>query len=593
MAEVELNPNTPLNSSKNESKKIIQDADSSSFENLKSVFEDTNSRNSKEPRIRSSRNASSRKFKKSSEISLSNDVEPPLVVAPRPDIPSEKINFKNITTEKSPTTTAFSIDSEPNVLAEYRSEDLLKDSDSNNKDFDPSIETNFSRIKSIPISQNSSETLQAIYESSESNQLHSTTQTENNISTIPLEKESSNDTPSFIDTKLQPKIKNISNSSINFASDLNINTYQKYSNNNTPKSSSPQSSYNSPLENSESFSGSDLSYTHISSNRNRSSLLNDSRENMPIKLSSFDISRTNKIPIKKINSIDPSSPQSRNNKHRSVIIGNISTKYPTIKSTKRNSLADSHPAPIKLMSPSESNQSSYRNSIADFYSSNKTSTVFNETRSSQPPMSSYIASKSPLSSPQHYSNIQKNPAKADSAVVIDNANINDNDSHDSSSQNNTFFTSVSSLFTRKSGISTAAPPQISPIENNTTNNSSFLSQGMFSSIGEWIGKSSNSRISSGSINHPTNSSEYEDESSNPSVAFILSQIKEKNNDLLNDPKATLFEKEELGRQLLKSKNSMKQNGRADEIDWEFWGNLISNFEQVAKNNSDKLSKQIH
>ncbi|OMJ07076.1 GTPase-activating protein GYP5 [Smittium culicis] len=593
MADVELNPNTPLNSSKNESRKIIETTDSGSFENLKSVFEGPNSRNSKETRIRNSRIASSRKFKKSSENSLSNSVEPPLVVAPRPDIPSEKINFNNTTTEKSPTTTAFSNESDQNVLAEYRSQDILKDSDSNFKDFDPSIETDISRIKSISISQNSSETLQAIYESSESNQLHSTTQTEDNIPKMPLEEENTNINPSFVDTKIQPTTKNISNPSINPDADLNINTYQNNSINNTPKINSPQSSYSSPLENSESFSGSDLSYTHNSSSKNRSSLLNDSRENLPIKLSSFDISRTNKIPIKKINSLDPSSPQNRKNKHRSVIIGNISTKFPTIKSTERISLTDNHPTPIKLMSPSESNQSSYRNSIADFYSSNKISPVFNEARSSQPPMSSYIASKIPLSSPQHHSNIQNNPAKADSAVILENANINHNDSHDTSSQNNTFFTSVSSLFTRKSGISTAAPPHISQTEHNTSNNSSFLSQGMFSSIGEWMGKSSNNRISSSSINHPTNSSEYDDESSNPSVAFILSQIKEKNNDLLNDPKATLFEKEELGRQLLKSKNSMKKNGRADEIDWEFWGNLISNFEQVAKNNSDKLSKQIH
>ncbi|PWA02017.1 hypothetical protein BB558_001846 [Smittium angustum] len=159
---------------------------------------------------------------------------------------------------------------------------------------------------------------------------------------------------------------------------------------------------------------------------------------------------------------------------------------------------------------------------------------------------------------------------------------------------NTFFSQVSSIFSKKSGVpitptnTSLNEPRKSSISNSTN---SFLTHGVFGSIGEWIGKSTTNERPSRTSHSPSLNSEHEN--IDPSVELLLSQIEAQNRELLDNPKSAPFAKQELQRQLLNSRNTMKQSGKDNDIDWEFWGQLINNYEQTAKTKASTLTKSIH
>ncbi|OLY82662.1 GTPase-activating protein GYP5 [Smittium mucronatum] len=513
-----------------------------------------------------------------------------LHIAPRPDVDLktkiQKVNKVN----KSPVETAFNSDNEFHSSQEDGDDDhLFKNKDASQLDFDPTIDTKLTLVKSTPNSQNSSETLQANEDLNDSFS-NDVIPNESKLASKFLEKINSNKRISLKSDQTQH---NWRNSKIQ-PSNINLKGSDSFQ---TPNEENSLRINDGFLMSSEEISSSNSSLDVHKlppgiPPKTKQNALNDSLENLPLRLNSLDLSRSNRISIRKINSVDPSIHFSKASKHHSVNLGAITGKLGHTKNSSKLSPTESQSPHIKLQSPSDSTQENYRNSIAEFYSSNTLPKSFGSSRYSQPSLSSQIDLSNPSSLNQPIAKSVNKKTKPESFNIVANTSSLIVEPIDHNVSNNTtFFNSVSSLFSRKSGQTPIPPQNTISTDAAQTNNPSFLAQGMFSSIGDWIGKSSNNRVSNSSSSLPPSSSEIDN--SDPSVAFILSQIKEKNQDLINDPKATLFEREELHRQLQQSRDNMKKEGRSSEINWEFWGELISNFEQVVKKNPIQLSKQIH
>ncbi|PVU85526.1 hypothetical protein BB560_006989 [Smittium megazygosporum] len=93
---------------------------------------------------------------------------------------------------------------------------------------------------------------------------------------------------------------------------------------------------------------------------------------------------------------------------------------------------------------------------------------------------------------------------------------------------------------------------------------------------------------------PDSDIDSSDEHASPDayINLMLERIREQNKQLMNDPKNTNFEKYELKKQLDESRTSMRKSGTDNEVDWEYWGSLISDFDKVVKKDPQKLKFHI-
>ncbi|ORX79263.1 RabGAP/TBC [Anaeromyces robustus] len=86
-----------------------------------------------------------------------------------------------------------------------------------------------------------------------------------------------------------------------------------------------------------------------------------------------------------------------------------------------------------------------------------------------------------------------------------------------------------------------------------------------------------------SLDSPTHSSiDYQDEE----VAYLLARLEEQNNLLQNDPKNSNFESLRANFQAIKNKE------KDSDLDWDFWGKLIVDYEGIARKQPSLLTKKI-
>ncbi|KAJ1961039.1 GTPase-activating protein, partial [Dipsacomyces acuminosporus] len=163
------------------------------------------------------------------------------------------------------------------------------------------------------------------------------------------------------------------------------------------------------------------------------------------------------------------------------------------------------------------------------------------------------------------------------------------------------FAAVSSFFGRNAAAGSTAANSVS---------SATLSPGTVAAVhGANRGSSSNASANTMDIggngvggSHPDNS--LADMAANAAAAagagnseledMLLRQLEAQNQQIFNDNKARVFALENMKASAAQPKDAASgQDSNDEDVDWDFWGNLINDYTRVAKNESRKLSRLIH
>eukprot|EP00833_Pecoramyces_ruminatium_P006157 jgi/Orpsp1_1/1180189/evm.model.c7180000072448.1 len=117
-------------------------------------------------------------------------------------------------------------------------------------------------------------------------------------------------------------------------------------------------------------------------------------------------------------------------------------------------------------------------------------------------------------------------------------------------------------------------PNFTSLFNTTKNIRSFSSM-YFNKVN----RISNSEV----LDSPTTTSA---ENGDEEVAFLLARLEEQNNLLQNDPKNSNFESLKANFQAIKNKE------KNSDLDWDFWGKVMQDYEGVARKQTSLLTKKI-
>ncbi|KAJ2632374.1 GTPase-activating protein [Coemansia sp. RSA 1290] len=137
---------------------------------------------------------------------------------------------------------------------------------------------------------------------------------------------------------------------------------------------------------------------------------------------------------------------------------------------------------------------------------------------------------------------------------------------------NGIFAAVTSFFGRVS-TQQSAPPSASSL-------ASPAPPAMYSNA------SSNSNLSRGTIEfpgmRPSGTEPRPEETNDPSMDMLLHQLEQQNQQIMKDNKARVFAQEQA-----------VEREAEDDVDWDFWGNLINNYEQVTRSEPRKLARSVY
>ncbi|PVU91356.1 hypothetical protein BB561_004429 [Smittium simulii] len=129
--------------------------------------------------------------------------------------------------------------------------------------------------------------------------------------------------------------------------------------------------------------------------------------------------------------------------------------------------------------------------------------------------------------------------------------------------------------------------------SNPTDSLSYINDDYHRPVSVFSFKKDNNSMHSFDADSTFNSGSRNGSTNDPSIALLMSQIELQNNANLNDPKSSDFAKIELKKQLDDSRIVMRKSGTEDTVDWEYWGALISDFENFVKTNPNSLIKNVY
>ncbi|KAJ2453278.1 GTPase-activating protein [Coemansia sp. RSA 2336] len=137
---------------------------------------------------------------------------------------------------------------------------------------------------------------------------------------------------------------------------------------------------------------------------------------------------------------------------------------------------------------------------------------------------------------------------------------------------NGIFAAVTSFFGRVS-TQQSAPPSASSL-------ASPAPPAMYSNA------SSTSNLSRGTIEfpgmRPSGTELRPEETKDPNMDMLLHQLEQQNQQIMKDNKARVFAQEQA-----------VEREAEDDVDWDFWGNLINNYEQVTRSEPRKLARSVY
>ncbi|KAJ2706246.1 GTPase-activating protein [Coemansia sp. IMI 203386] len=137
------------------------------------------------------------------------------------------------------------------------------------------------------------------------------------------------------------------------------------------------------------------------------------------------------------------------------------------------------------------------------------------------------------------------------------------------------FAAVSSFFGRSSTTQQPSAPSPAPASRESSNGS----KSTFEFPGMRPSQSDTAAL--GSASSPSVAGD-------PAMDILLSQLEAQNQQILKDNKARVFTRETL------DGNGENEDAAADEgADWDFWGNLINNYDRVSKTEPRKLARSVH
>ncbi|KAJ2807401.1 GTPase-activating protein [Coemansia guatemalensis] len=107
--------------------------------------------------------------------------------------------------------------------------------------------------------------------------------------------------------------------------------------------------------------------------------------------------------------------------------------------------------------------------------------------------------------------------------------------------------------------------------------------------------SSNSTASRGTLEFPGMRPSQSSAADGPSadMDMLLHQLETQNQQIMKDNKARVFAETPRTESRPHSGGSNGEDGNAAEVDWDFWGNLINNYEKVTRSEPRKLARSVY